>query len=75
LGAIAFMLPGQKILTAENLVMKSLILVAMMAAIAFSTVVPSQAGSHPRYSQDCTWVFTTVPTKDCGNSGGDGGGD
>ena len=67
--------PGHKILTAGNLVMKSLILVAMTAAIAFSIVVPSQAGSHPRYLQDCTWVYTTVPTKDCGNSGGDGGGD
>jgi hypothetical protein len=66
--------PGQKILTAENLGMKSLILVAMTTAIALSTVVPSQAGNHPRYLQDCTWVYTTVPTKDCGN-GGDGGGD
>jgi hypothetical protein len=55
--------------------MKSLILVAMTAAIALSTVVTSQAGSYPRYLQDCTWVYTTVPTTDCGKGGGDGGGD
>jgi hypothetical protein len=55
--------------------MKSLILVAMTAAIALSTVITSQAGSKPRYLHDCTWVYTTVPTRDCGNGGGDDGGD
>ena len=71
-------LPDQKRphdLSTENLVMKSVILVAMTAAIALSTVVTSQAGIKPRYLQDCSWVYTTVPTKDCGNGGGDGGGD
>jgi hypothetical protein len=55
--------------------MKSVILVAMTAAIALSTVVTSQAGSKSRYFQDCTWVYTTVSTKDCENGGGDGGAD
>jgi hypothetical protein len=52
--------------------MKSLILLALTAAIALSTVVSSQAS--PRYPQDCTWAYGTVSAKDCGNGGGGGGG-
>ena len=52
--------------------MKSLILLALTAAIALSTVVSSQAS--PRYPQDCTWDYGTVSAKDCGNGGGGGGG-
>jgi len=52
--------------------MKSLILLALTAAIALSAVVSSQAS--PRYPQDCTWAYGTVSAKDCGNGGGGGGG-
>ena len=52
--------------------MKSLILVAMTAAIALSTIVTSQA--NPRYPQDCTGSYATISAKDCGNGGGGGGG-
>jgi hypothetical protein len=52
----------------ENLVMKSLILLALTAAIALCTVVTSQAG--PRYPQDHTWNYADQG----GNGGGAGGG-
>jgi hypothetical protein len=69
------MLLNQKDLTVSQrsfLVMKSLILVAMTAAIALSTIVTSQA--NPRYPQDCTGNYATISAKDCGNGGGGGGG-
>jgi hypothetical protein len=56
----------------ENFVMKSLILLALTAAFALSSIVTSQAS--PRYPQDCTWGYSTQATKDCGNGGGGGGG-
>jgi hypothetical protein len=55
----------------ENLVMKSLILLALTAAIALSSVVTSQAG--PRYPQDRTWTYADQSVN--GGGAGGGGGD